>query len=136
MCSAAIRWAIVVSGVAGSQVSTPACIASATVACAKLGAGVPVDGEALSMDRGSPTLSVATSGFRRDAPAANPRTLPRMPPLVSELVVQGFRSVMHTRVTLEPLCALVGEPETGKSNLLAALRAVLDPAVDPEPGDR
>jgi putative ATP-dependent endonuclease of the OLD family len=59
-----------------------------------------------------------------------------MPPLVSELVVDGFRSVRHSRLTLGPLCALVGEPETGKSNLLAALRAVLDPTVTPEPGDR
>ena len=59
-----------------------------------------------------------------------------MPPLVSELVGEGYRSVKHSRLMLEPLCALVGEPETGKSNLLAALRAVLDPAVSVEPDDR
>ena len=59
-----------------------------------------------------------------------------MPPLVSELVVDGFRSIGHSRVMLEPLCALVGEPETGKSNLLAALRVVLDPSVSAQPGDQ
>jgi hypothetical protein len=54
-----------------------------------------------------------------------------MPALVTELAVEGFRSIRRSRVALEPLCALVGEPETGKSNLLAALRCVLDPAVTP-----
>jgi len=58
-----------------------------------------------------------------------------MPVLVSELAVEGFRSIRRARVTLAPLCALVGEPETGKSNLLAALRAVLDPSAEPEPAD-
>ena len=47
--SALMRWAIVTSGVAGSQVRTPGCIASATVAWAKLGARSPVEGAADSM---------------------------------------------------------------------------------------
>ena len=58
-----------------------------------------------------------------------------MPPLVSAVEVSGFRSIRHSRVALEPLCALVGEPEAGKSNLLAALRCVLDPLVAPAPAD-
>jgi AAA ATPase domain len=42
--------------------------------------------------------------------------------------VRGFRSALD--VTLEPgrLCALVGEANAGKSNLLLAIRALLDPA--------
>lgn len=58
-----------------------------------------------------------------------------MPALVTELGVEGFRSIRSARLALEPMCALVGEPETGKSNLLAALRFVLDPDVVPEPTD-
>jgi hypothetical protein len=59
-----------------------------------------------------------------------------VPALVRELVVDGFRSVKHSHLALGPLAALVGEPEAGKSNLLAALRYVLDPAAMPEPADR
>ena len=49
-------------------------------------------------------------------------------PLVRRLDVAGFRSARD--LTLEPnaVCALVGEARAGKSNVLAALRAVLDPA--------
>jgi hypothetical protein len=59
-----------------------------------------------------------------------------MPPLVSAVEIARFRSIRHSSVALSPLCALVGEPEAGKSNLLAALRCVLDPLVPPGPGDR
>ena len=47
---------------------------------------------------------------------------------LARLRVRGFRSAID--VTLEPgrLCALVGEANVGKSNLLLAIRALLDPA--------
>jgi len=55
-------------------------------------------------------------------------------PKISCLRVRGFRSVVD--VTLQPgrLCALVGEAQTGKSNLLAAIDLLLDRrrAVAPE----
>jgi hypothetical protein len=57
-------------------------------------------------------------------------------PLVEHAVVHGFRSIDHVRLSLSPLCALVGEAHAGKSNLLAALRAALDPLAAPlEAGD-
>ena len=50
---------------------------------------------------------------------------------LAELVVEGFRT-LH-RATLRPgrLCALVGEANAGKSNVLAAIRALLDPEAAP-----
>lgn len=48
--------------------------------------------------------------------------------ILAEVDIRGFRSVRQTTLTLSPVCALVGEPEAGKSNLLAAIRALLDPA--------
>ena len=57
-------------------------------------------------------------------------------PLVHEIVVRGFRSAGDTQFAPGPLCALVGEAHAGKSNLLAAIRAVLDPQSAPlVPGD-
>jgi predicted ATPase len=56
--------------------------------------------------------------------------------LVTAVSISGFRSIRRSRMELGPLCALVGEPETGKSNLLLALRAVLDPAVAPGVADQ
>lgn len=47
--------------------------------------------------------------------------------LVTELRVRDFRTMTELSLELGPVCALVGEAQTGKSNLLAALRAVLDP---------
>jgi hypothetical protein len=50
--------------------------------------------------------------------------------------VRGFRSARAVAFSPSPLCALVGEASAGKSNLLAAIRAVLDPASAPlAPGD-
>ena len=48
-------------------------------------------------------------------------------PSVARLRVRGFRSAHD--VSLDPggLCALVGEANSGKSNLLLAIRALLDP---------
>jgi hypothetical protein len=45
--------------------------------------------------------------------------------------VSGFRSARQVAFSPGPLCALVGEANAGKSNLLAAIRAVLDPAANP-----
>jgi predicted ATP-dependent endonuclease of OLD family len=45
--------------------------------------------------------------------------------------IRGFRSVREVSFSPGAMCALVGEASTGKSNLLAAIRAVLDPAGAP-----
>jgi len=45
--------------------------------------------------------------------------------------VSGFRSAREVAFSPGPLCALVGEANAGKSNLLAAIRAALDPAAAP-----
>jgi len=63
-----------------------------------------------------------------------------VPPLVSELVGEGYRSVKHSRLMLEPLCALVGEPETGKFadifRRAAADRALAQPAISEALGNQ
>ena len=41
--------------------------------------------------------------------------------------VRGFRSALDVTLEPGPLCALVGEANAGKSNLLLAIRALLDP---------
>lgn len=46
---------------------------------------------------------------------------------VSNLHVEGFRSARDLRFTPKRMCALVGEARSGKSTMLAAIRAVLDP---------
>ncbi|MGH2800833.1 MAG: ATP-dependent nuclease, partial [Thermoleophilaceae bacterium] len=45
--------------------------------------------------------------------------------------MRGFRSARDVSFSPGQLCALVGEADAGKSNLLAAIRAVLDPAAAP-----
>ena len=50
---------------------------------------------------------------------------------VTRVEVSGFRSARDVAFSPAPLCALVGEADAGKSNLLAAIRAVLDPAAAP-----
>jgi putative ATP-dependent endonuclease of the OLD family len=50
---------------------------------------------------------------------------------VTRVEVSGFRSAREVAFSPGPLCALVGEANAGKSNLLAAIRAVLDPAAPP-----
>jgi hypothetical protein len=50
---------------------------------------------------------------------------------IAEVMVRGFRSARDVSFSPGPLCALVGEANAGKSNLLAAIRAVLDPAAAP-----
>ena len=49
-----------------------------------------------------------------------------------ELVeVKGFRSAREVSFSPGPMCALVGEANAGKSNLLAAIRSVLEPDAAP-----
>lgn len=50
---------------------------------------------------------------------------------ITEVVVKGFRSARDVSFSPGQMCALVGEANAGKSNLLAAIRAVLDPAAAP-----
>ncbi|HKX74463.1 MAG TPA: TOPRIM nucleotidyl transferase/hydrolase domain-containing protein [Acidimicrobiia bacterium] len=50
---------------------------------------------------------------------------------VRHLEVEGFRSARHTMFSPRRLCALVGEARAGKSTLLEAIRAVLDPEAAP-----
>jgi hypothetical protein len=47
------------------------------------------------------------------------------------VAVRGFRTARDVSFSVGRLCALVGEADAGKSNLLAAIRAVLDPAAAP-----
>ena len=50
---------------------------------------------------------------------------------ITDIAVKGFRTARDVSFSPGPLCALVGEADAGKSNLLAAIRAVLDPAASP-----
>jgi hypothetical protein len=50
---------------------------------------------------------------------------------IAGVEVSGFRSARDVSFSPSQLCALVGEADAGKSNLLAAIRAVLDPAAAP-----
>ncbi len=50
---------------------------------------------------------------------------------IIRIQVGGFRTAHDVSFSPGKLCALVGEADAGKSNLLAAIRAVLDPAAAP-----
>jgi putative ATP-dependent endonuclease of the OLD family len=50
--------------------------------------------------------------------------------LLSEIRVANFRSARQAVLQPGPVCAFIGEPGAGKSNLLFALRALLDPSFD------
>jgi hypothetical protein len=72
-------------------------------------------------------------GARRDhvacvdvGPAAAP---PRFG--IARVELKGFRSAREVSFSPGQLCALVGEADAGKSNLLAAVRAVLDSGAAP-----
>ena len=55
---------------------------------------------------------------------------------LSWINVQGYRTLVDATLHPGPVCALVGEANTGKSNLLAAVRTLLDPGQAPlTPGD-
>jgi hypothetical protein len=47
--------------------------------------------------------------------------------LLKEIRVVNFRSARRLALRPGPICAFIGEPGAGKSNLLLALRALLDP---------
>jgi predicted ATPase len=50
--------------------------------------------------------------------------------LLREIRVVNFRSARRLTLRPGPICALIGEPGAGKSNVLFALRALLDPTFD------
>ena len=50
--------------------------------------------------------------------------------LLSEIEVVNFRSARRLGLRPGPVCAFIGEPGAGKSNVLLALRALLDPGFD------
>jgi len=50
--------------------------------------------------------------------------------LLNEIRVVNFRSARRLALELGPVCALIGEPGAGKSNVLLAARALLDPSLD------
>jgi hypothetical protein len=52
-------------------------------------------------------------------------------PLLETLHVEGFRTLIDATLRPGRFCALVGEANAGKSNLLAAIRSVLDPEAAP-----
>jgi predicted ATPase len=55
--------------------------------------------------------------------------------LLREIRAVNFRSARHLAVRPGPICALIGEPGAGKSNVLLAVRALLDPDLDLAAGD-
>jgi AAA ATPase domain len=70
------------------------------------------------------------SGAVDALPGAKPaRARPRFG--ITGVEVRGFRTARDVLFSPGPLCALVGEADAGKSNLLAAIRAVLDPPAAP-----
>lgn len=61
---------------------------------------------------------------------------PSHPLHVDTIHIKGFRSIRDASFHPGPVSALIGGPATGKSNILAALRLVLDPtSAGPKPGD-
>lgn len=54
---------------------------------------------------------------------------------MAQVWIRGFRSARDATFAPGSVCALVGEANAGKSNLLAALRALLDPDAPPLGGD-
>ena len=75
----------------------------------------------------------AQAAARDEAPAVAPARAPRFG--LSEVEVRGFRSAREVSFSPGPMCALVGEASAGKSNLLGAIRAVLDPGAAPLTAD-
>ena len=55
--------------------------------------------------------------------------------LLSEIRVVNFRSARRLELRPGPICAFIGEPGAGKTNVLLALRALLDPGFDLEATD-
>jgi hypothetical protein len=55
--------------------------------------------------------------------------------LLSEIRVVNFRSARRLVLRPGPICAFIGEPGAGKSNVLVAVRALLDPSFELSVGD-
>jgi predicted ATPase len=55
--------------------------------------------------------------------------------LLDSVRVRAYRSARDVELELGAVTALVGEARSGKSNLLRAIRTLLDPAAPPAPGD-
>lgn len=66
------------------------------------------------------------SSAPRNAPAGGAPGAAGRSRRLARLHVRGFRSIVDARLAPGRLCALVGEPQVGKSNLLAAVNALLD----------
>ena len=69
--------------------------------------------------------AAATRKSAAPAPPAEPRLG------IAEVEVKGFRSARAVSFAPREMCALVGEANAGKSNILAAIRVVLDPQAAP-----
>lgn len=83
-------------------------------------------------------LTRATGIYRDDATLTPTCDAPSVPEPVglARIRVRGFRSIRDTIVRPGALCAFVGEANVGKSNVLEAVRALLDAsAPPPEPRD-
>ena len=55
--------------------------------------------------------------------------------LLQTVRVRAYRSARDVELRLGPVTALVGEARSGKSNILAAIRTLLDPAAPPRRED-
>ena len=80
------------------------------------------------MSRLSGDASFASASTRLHA-AVGAEARPRFG--IAEVRIHGFRSAREVTFAPGALCAMVGEASVGKSNLLAAILAVLDPAHAP-----
>ena len=68
----------------------------------------------------------STTESRPLLPSAERGGSPERSRRIAELWIRGFRSVVDARLAPGQMCALVGEAQVGKSNLLAAVHALLD----------
>jgi len=71
-------------------------------------------------------MAVTTDTPRGEDSHGHPETGTDLPALKT-IRIRGFRSIKDAGFQPGPVSAIVGEPGTGKSNLLAAIRAALDP---------
>ena len=80
-----------------------------------------------------PNTRCTSRGAHAEAAGANGGFVNPQPSFfgIAKVEVRGFRSARDVSFSPGPVCALVGEAQAGKSNLLAAIRAVLDPASAP-----
>ena len=96
----------------------------------------------LAVDAPPAASSAATStspyGVPLDRRVSSPADDARRPlqphagriPLLQEIRVENFRSSRRATLRPGPICAFIGAPGAGHSNLLLALRALLDPTFD------